>query len=52
MIDPPRDEAREAVTKCRIAGIRPVMITGDHPETALAIAKELHIADDDSRVMS
>ncbi|GEM_PF-2220863 len=52
MIDPPRDEAREAVKKCRIAGIRPVMITGDHPETALAIAKELHIADDDSRVMS
>lgn len=52
MIDPPRDEARDAVKKCRIAGIRPVMITGDHPETALAIAKELHIADDDSRVMS
>ena len=52
MIDPPRDEAREAVKKCRIAGIRPVMITGDHPETALAIARELHIADDQSRVMS
>ncbi len=52
MIDPPRDEAREAVKKCRIAGIRAVMITGDHPETALAIARELHIADDQSRVMS
>lgn len=52
MIDPPRDEAREAVRKCRIAGIRPVMITGDHPETALAIARELNIADDQSRVMS
>lgn len=52
MIDPPRDEAREAVKKCRIAGIRPVMITGDHPETALAIARELLIADDQSRVMS
>jgi Ca2+-transporting ATPase len=52
MIDPPRDEAREAVKKCRIAGIRPVMITGDHPETALAIARELMIADDQSRVMS
>ena len=52
MIDPPRDEAREAVKKCRIAGIRPVMITGDHPETALAIARELQIADDQSRVMS
>ncbi len=52
MIDPPREEAREAVRKCRIAGIRPVMITGDHPETALAIARELNIADDHSRVMS
>ena len=52
MIDPPRDEAREAVKKCRIAGIRPVMITGDHPQTALAIARELMIADDQSRVMS
>jgi len=52
MIDPPREEAREAVRKCKIAGIRPVMITGDHPETALAIAQELHIADSDSRVMS
>jgi P-type Ca2+ transporter type 2C len=52
MIDPPRDEARQAVEKCRIAGIRPVMITGDHPETALAIARELHIAEPKSRVMS
>ena len=52
MIDPPREEARDAVQKCQLAGIRPVMITGDHPETALAIARELHIADDTSRVMS
>jgi Ca2+-transporting ATPase len=52
MIDPPRDEARDAVQKCQLAGIRPVMITGDHPETALAIAQELHIADATSRVMS
>ena len=45
MIDPPRAEARAAVARCRTAGIRPVMITGDHPATALAIGRELGLMD-------
>jgi Ca2+-transporting ATPase len=43
MIDPPRPEARDAIATCIEAGIRPVMITGDHPLTAKAIARELNL---------
>jgi Ca2+-transporting ATPase len=45
MIDPPREEVRDAVAVARGAGIRPIMITGDHPRTASAIAVELGIAE-------
>ena len=46
MIDPPREEAKEAVARARTAGIRSMMITGDHPMTAAVIARELGIAND------
>lgn len=45
LLDPPRPEVRRAVEECRAAGITPVMITGDHPVTAAAIARELRILD-------
>jgi Ca2+-transporting ATPase len=50
MIDPPRPEARDAVARARSAGIRPIMITGDHPRTASVIARELGIAADERAV--
>ena len=52
MIDPPRKGAAESVLKCKRAGIRTLMITGDHPETAFAIAKNLHIASEKGEVIT
>ncbi len=50
MIDPPRSEAKEAVARTKAAGIRPIMITGDHPVTAAVIAAELGISNDERAV--
>ena len=50
--DPLREEVRHAVRECRHAGITVCMITGDHPATALAIGRELHMAEEDSQVVT
>lgn len=52
MIDPPREEVIAAIKECRNAGIKPVMITGDQAVTAMAIARELNIADVDDGVLT
>ncbi len=50
-MDPPREEVKMAVAQCRAAGIRPIMVTGDHKLTGLAIARELGIAGDGDRAV-
>ncbi len=52
MIDPVRPEVKDAIVECKNAGIRPIMITGDHIDTAVAIAKELGILEDNSQAIT
>jgi len=52
MIDPPREEVKTAIAKCKASGITTVMITGDHKKTAIAIARELGFFDENSRALT
>lgn len=52
IIDPPRKEVKDSILKCRMAGIRPVMITGDHKNTAFAIGKEIDLCTSMDEVMT
>lgn len=52
LADPPRPETMPAIRKCQAAGVRIIMITGDHPETALSIARELGITDGEGKVLT
>ncbi len=52
IVDPPRPEAKEAINTCREAGIEPIMITGDHPHTALAIAQEVGLLEKEKKALT